>query len=137
MLKLDTNKTFEVYSIISRYCQRAILGVKHLSSVAKPLCFNLKSSQGSALYPSTLSDASLNNCSCHSVPLGYVGWKWEQFIYESFGMWLVSNWDACQLRMVASGSTIGFGLVLWGVPSLVLRPMYRLNKNELIGFIGL
>ena len=59
----------------SIYCYRAILGVKHLSSVAKPLCFNLKSSLGSAPYPSNFSDASLlnlNNCSCHSVPLGYV-----------------------------------------------------------------
>ena len=27
-------------------CYRAILGVKHLFSVAKPLCFNLKSSLG-------------------------------------------------------------------------------------------
>ena len=43
-------------------------------------------------------------------------------------MWLVSNWDACQLRMVASGSTIGFGLVL-GLTLLVSFIGLRANVS--------
>ena len=58
------------------------------------------------------NSSSMNPLECGLSQIGMrVNWEWLQAV-----------------------STIGFGLVLWGCPSLVYVPMYRLNKNEMIGF---
>ena len=93
------------------------------------LCFNLNSSQGSALYPSTLSDASLNNCSCHSVPLGLL-------LESEIGSFMEPSNVAClklgmvvKLRMVASGINHRFWACSLGLVLLVSFIGLRANVS--------
>lgn len=83
------------------YCYRVILGVKQSSSVAKPPCFDSDFSQGLApqfsYFYRAASLTNLNNCSCHSVPLGLLEYELGS-LTVNLGLWLLLKLGRVSLR---------------------------------------
>ena len=83
------------------YCYRVVLGVKQLSSVAKPPCFDsilvrALPPQFSYFYRAA-SLTNLNNCSCHSVPLGLLEYELGS-LTVNLGLWLLLKLGCVSLR---------------------------------------